>query len=41
MISREKFLNKKINIFPRIMSCNHANLNIYTTPSTNIDHKTL
>ena len=41
MISRQEFLNKKINIFPRIMSCNHANLNIHTTHSTNIDRKTL
>ena len=41
MISWQEFLNKKINIFPRIMSCNHANLNIHTTHSTNIDRKTL
>ena len=41
MISQEEFLNKIINIFPRIMSCNHANLNIHTTHSTNIDRKTL
>ena len=41
MISWQEFLNKKISIFPRIMSCNHANLNIHTTHSTNIDRKTL
>ena len=41
MISQQEFLNKKINIFSRIMSCNHANLNIHTTHSTNIDRKFL